>query len=101
MRPGAGGEMSSRGKAHNPYAIRGNPVFPGPRANGADRALCVTQFDRVVILGAETITQHERSHSDRVEPARDVSAFLLHGEVLVSAAGTDNHRRSGALSGGN
>ena len=34
----------------------------------------------------------------RIQPAGDLVAFLVHGQVLVAAAGTDDHGGAGASS---
>ena len=61
-------------------------------AHRADRALRVAELDRMVILRAEPVAQHERGDAERVEVVGRRAPFVVHRQPRVAAAGRDDHR---------
>src|SRR5579862_7523941 len=51
----------------------------------------------MVIAWAEPVFQYERCDPHGIKPGGDLSAFFVHGQIRVTAAGRDDHRRHSAL----
>src|SRR5579862_5432167 len=87
------GQMSTGGEANDSNAIRLHPKFCSTRPYGAECALSVSQFNRVMVGGADSILQNKGSNSKRVEPVRNLPSFVVCGHKFVTAA-RGNYDRS-------
>src|SRR4029079_3523712 len=75
----------------DPNLPRIDTEFLGPRPDGADRALGVLQGDRVAItFSAVPIVADKSGDAMVVQPAADLRSFVIHRQVAVTAAGTDD-----------
>src|SRR5947209_17984453 len=91
MRSCGGGQVSSGRESPDADAIGLNPQLFGMGSHVADRSLCVSEFDRVMVLGSQPVLQHESRNAQRVEPACHVLALISDRQVRIAAARTDNH----------
>ncbi len=92
--------MAAGGKAHDADAVRQHAVLGGFGAHGADGALRVAQFDGMMIARAEPVLEHKGRDADRVEPLRDLRAFIVQRQMRIPAAGADDDGGAGAAAFG-
>gem|GEM_PF-5956438 len=76
-------------ETENSEPHRVHPERGGVRSNIAKGLLGVAQLGRVVVLGAESVTQLEGPHPDRFEPESDRLSLMV-SQALVAATGTDD-----------
>src|SRR4051812_18205425 len=86
MRAERRSQMPARGKSQNPDALFVQIPFLRATANRPKSARRVEQLIRLVIAHSETIFQNERRNPERIEPFRDVRAFLDVREMRITAA---------------
>src|SRR3954451_11194886 len=91
--------MTTGGESPNPYAIRIEIKFASMAANPAKCARCISQFDGMVIAGAETVFQHEGRDAEIVEPARDLHTFVVCCQHGISTARNNQHSSVGFAPG--
>ena len=72
--------------------MRVDAPFPAQGTHRPDRSSRVLEHGRVVIARAKPVLEHERRHSQRVEPLGDLPALMIAGQHPVTAAGTDHNR---------
>ena len=60
------------------------------RADVADGALGIPEFDGVMVFGSEAVFENVGADTEIVEPGGDLGAFVIHGEVGVTAAGAND-----------
>ena len=89
---GTGGcsQVSAGREAPHADVVLRDSQLRGAGADGADRPLCIAEFYGVVIGGAQTILQDESGNTVSVEPAGNILALFLHGQVYVAAARGDD-----------
>jgi hypothetical protein len=87
--------MASGGEAHHADAVGANVEFGGVRANEANGALRVAEFDGMVIARAEAIGKNEGCDPERVELVRDLTLLVIRREELIGTARRANDGRPG------
>src|SRR5689334_574073 len=87
-------EMTSRRKPHDPHPIGFISILIGMRPHPADCPLRISEFDGVVISRSQPVLQHKRRNSHRVEPVRDLAAFVIAGQHGVTPSWSYNYGRS-------
>ncbi len=90
VRGGGRGEVAASGEAPDADAVGPDTEFCGARPNIADGALGVPEFDRVTVLGAEAVFENGGADAEVIEPSGDLRAFVIHGEMGITAAGADD-----------
>jgi len=84
-------EVAAGGESPNADFICRNSIVCRVIADKPQRTLRVTEFDRVMVLGAQAVSQNECSHTARIQPIGDLFAFVVDGQHAVPAAGTNNY----------
>ena len=57
--------------------------------------LRIAELNRMVIVRAEPVSQHEGGDTERIEEIRRRPAFVVHGEGSIASAGGDDDRGHG------
>ena len=86
--------MPARREAQDSHAIGVDAPLAGLPPGQPDRPLRVLEHRRMMILGREAILDHDPRHAERVEPLGDLLALVLGRQERVTAARTDDHRRT-------
>src|SRR5262245_28115908 len=87
-------EMAASRETHHADPIRTHSKFCRAGPHDANRPQHVLQHRRMVISRADTVLDDESGDATGCEPARCLVALVVHGEMLIAAAGT--HHDSGA-----
>src|SRR5258708_7671389 len=97
MRSRRRSQVPTRGKSHDPDAIRSNSVFSSTRPHHSNGTLRVAQFDGVMIAGAQSILQNEGGDSHRIKPVRHLAALVIGSEPYVASARTNYQSHTASL----
>src|SRR5689334_17957073 len=95
--------MATRRESHDADSLRIDSPFLRPSSHHTDGALRIlertTRRFSFGFLGTarHAILEDNASHADRVQPCGDFFAFQLPVKVPVTAARTNQHRRSDVL----
>src|SRR4051794_6273258 len=91
---GGRGQVAAGGESHDADAVRLNSELRSASANDANCALCVTQFNGMVITRTQSIFEDERCYAHGVQPIGDLPALVIAGQHVIRAAGCDDDRRA-------
>ena len=97
MRAGRRREVTASGEPHHPNSIGGQAELLRARADEANRALGVAEFNRVMVAGPESVLEDESGHARRVEQVRDLPSFVVGRERAVATAWRDDDRGARGL----
>src|SRR6478736_1169421 len=89
--------MAACREAHDADAIGFDVELVRARSDDADRAEDVLKHRRMVIARAKPVLEHEARDAARRQPARDLEALVIHREVAIAAAWTDDDAGAGGL----
>ena len=87
---GGRGEVAASGEAPDADVVGPDAEVRSVKTDVADGPLRVPEFDGVVVFGAEAVFENVGADTEVVEPGGDLSAFVVHGEIGVAAAGADD-----------
>jgi len=94
-------EMAAGGETDHADLPRIDAPLPGLAANQTQRTLGIlegTRSGQGLVLprpARATVLDDDAGHADRVEPLRHLGAVQVPKEVVVAAAGTNQHRDAG------
>src|SRR6516165_1863099 len=100
MRRGRRCQMPACGKAPNPNPLGVYAPFLCPSPNAPQRSLRILKRRRMTVAGRDAIAEDKRSHTERVQILRRLPALMIHREMAIASARTDNHGSAGRLLGG-
>ena len=81
-------------EAHHSNPIRRDVEFFCPAAHQPDCPLRISQFDGVMIARSQAVLEDESGHAHGVKPVRHLPAFVVGGETSISAAWSNDDRRT-------
>src|SRR5205807_10631504 len=62
----------------------------GMGARVANGALGILELRRMMVLRSKAIADDDARDAVAIEPARDLLALMIHGQIAIAAAGEDN-----------
>src|SRR6478735_4707468 len=88
--------MPTSRKPQHPNPLRVNAKLMRARSDQSEGALRVLERQNVLfgaLLARDAILQEHAGDADRIEPVANLCSLQVHGQNVVAAAGTDEHRR--------
>src|SRR5262245_18756080 len=83
--------MTAGRKLHDADLVGSDGKFLRARSNQANGALCVFEFNRVVVLGPKSVIKDKSGNAGSVKPVCDLAAFVIRRQIAVTPAGKYDH----------